>query len=74
MSETKKNLSPKELTPEQKAIDDLARSRGITHAAAAAKIAHDKLPEEVRNPPRPKPTPAAAAVEDATETKPEPKP
>lgn len=73
MSETKKNLSPKELTPEQKAIDDLARSRGITRAAAAARIAHDKLPEEARNPPRPKATSTPAAGEDAAPTKPDPK-
>jgi hypothetical protein len=62
----KPNLSPKELKPEEAAIERLAKSEGITRAAAAARLAHEKLPPHVRNPQRKDP-PAEDAPKEPTE-------
>jgi hypothetical protein len=44
----KKNLSPKQLEGEEKAIDELAKKEGITHAAAAARRETARHNEEAK--------------------------
>jgi hypothetical protein len=47
----KKNLSPKQLEGEEKAIDELAKKEGIPHAAAAARretARHNEAEEKKR--------------------------
>jgi hypothetical protein len=63
----KKNLSPKELKPEEEAIERLAKSEGITRAAAAARLAHEKLPPHIRNPVRVVTPPAEETPKEVTE-------